>query len=100
LEKTPNECGFPNQEAYNGGGGPKSDEGLRPRCAEPIEQAHRWKGQLTGVLLRGETITRVEKGGGAVSAFSCRSGKKRGEEMGRGDVGGFRVSVSVGQEKK
>jgi hypothetical protein len=26
--------------------------------------------------------------------------EKRGEEMGRGDVGGFRVSVSMGQEKK
>jgi hypothetical protein len=90
LEKNPNERGFPTQEADNGGGGPKSGEGLRPRCAEPTKQAHQWKGQLTGVLLQGEAVAHVEKGGMALGGFSSRSGKR-----GRRN-GGAGVSVRVG----
>jgi hypothetical protein len=96
LEKTPNECGFPTREADNGGDDPKSGEGSRPLCAEPAEQAHRRKGQLTGVLLRGEAVARVEKGGGALDDFSSQS-----EEKGRRNGGGGPGLTSAwGREKK
>jgi hypothetical protein len=51
---------------------------------EPVEQAHRRKGQLTRVLLWGEVVKRMEKGGGALGGFSSRSGK-RGRRNGEGE---------------
>jgi hypothetical protein len=91
LEKNPNERCFPTREADNGDGGPKSGEGPRPRCAEPTKQARWWKGQLTMVLLQGEAVAHVEKGGGALGGFSSQSGKE-----GRRNGGGSRVDVRVG----
>jgi hypothetical protein len=99
LEKNSNERGFPTREADNGGGGPKFGEGPRPQFTEPADQAHRQKGQLTGVLLRGEVVKCVEKGGGALGGFSSRSGKK-GRRNGEGEGGGPGSTSAWGQEKK
>jgi hypothetical protein len=96
LEKNSKECGFPTREADNGGGGPKFGEGSRPRFTEPAEQAHRRKGRLAGVLLRGEVVKRVEKGGGVLGGFSSRSGKK-GRRSGGSGVG---VHVGAGEEMR
>jgi hypothetical protein len=47
---------------------------------EPTEQARRWMGYLTGVLMRGETVARAEKKGGSLGGFSSLGGERKGEK--------------------
>jgi hypothetical protein len=70
----------------NGGGDPNSDEGPRSRCVGPVEQARRWTGQLTGVLMQGETVARAEKGRRGARRLLKRGGwgekRERGSDRG------------------
>jgi hypothetical protein len=46
------------------------------RTGSPVER------ERSGVLLRGETVTRVDEVGGALDGFSSQSGKGEEERMG------------------
>jgi hypothetical protein len=55
------------------------------RTGSPVER------ERSGVLLRGEAVTRVDEVGGALDGFSSQSGKGEEERMGGGGPGRCRM---------
>jgi hypothetical protein len=62
----------------------------------PVEQARQWAGQLIGVLMRRETVARVEKGRRGARRLLKPGGEKGEKNGGSGRGGATRRGGGVG----